>query len=405
MDKFRTMSKRNRSLIFTGLGIGAILVFALIFTISNANKPPDPTPTPAPTLAPTTTSEPAAVKLLVAGGDIFVPMAHDYVLENYNLDISTKRVSTFRIKDDPGLGTEIQCVWPGSESAFNDIRDSRSGLVLASEKVFSTYNVLMTRADEHLPWFINAGLVSQEEDGRYTFDKMYELLQAALSDKTWVELFTEQGLEVTESDIAAHPWMSLQVNIATSAPEVSSGGQSAYFLFGAYLAAGSNQVSHVLTLDELERVMPDLKKLWDEQPLQDPSSPSSFRKWVAESYSVPVVLSSESLFSTWLEDLSEDRKHDGDLIVGIYPPVTTKTDHVLAAVHPDCVALVNAFRNDPTLHEMGWDEGGMRTAAAGLNDKPGKTDVSWISANALSLGEPKKEVFDYFISIIRLPSN
>lgn len=405
MDKFRTMSKRSRSLIFTGLGILAILAFALIYTISIANKPPDPTPTPAPTLAPTATPEPAAVKLLIAGGDIFVPMAHDYVLETYKLDIATKRVSTFRIKEEPGLGTEIHCVWPGSESAFNDIRDSRSGLVLASEKVFSTYNVFMTRADEHLPWLMNAGLVSQEADGRYTFDKMYELLQAALSDRTWAELFTEQGLKVSESDIAAHPWMSLQVNVATSAPEVSSGGQSAYFLFGTYLAAEGNQVSHVLTLDELEAVMPDLKKLWDEQPLQDPSSPSSFRKWVAESYSVPVVMSSESLYLTWLSGLPENRKKDGDLIVGIYPPTTSKTDHVLAAVHPDCIPLVNAFRNDPMLHQMGWNNGGMRTAAAGLNDKPGSSNVPWISANALSLGEPKKEVFDHFISVIRLPSN
>jgi len=403
---FRTMPKRNRALLGLGLLVLAILAFAGIYSYSAANRPPEPTPTPVPTLAPTATPEPAATKLLVAGGDIFVPMSHDHVLRTANLDIATKRISTFEIKNDPGLGTEIQCVWPGTESAFNDFRATHPTMVLTSEKVFSTYNMLMTRADEHLPWFIQAGLAHQESDGRYVFDKMYETLQAAINDRKWAELFIEQGLEVTNDDIAAHPWMNLQVNIATSAPERSSGGQSGYFTFAAYLAAGGNEVNHVVTLEEIESVMPQLKKLWDEQSLQDTSSPSFFRKWVAESYSTPLGFSSESLFLGWYNALpQEKRETDGSLIVGMYPPVTTKTDHILAAIHPDCVPLVELFRNDTELHRLGWEVGGMRTAAGGISDKPGNTDVSWISANALSIGEPKREVFEYFTSIIRTPSN
>jgi hypothetical protein len=372
--------QRNRVLLAVGLLLAAAVVFTVALSLANASRP-----VPTPTIVPTATQEPATLTTCL-GGQVFLRDAgvKQHLLESYNIQAEYVAVGSFEMKDADL--NDIDCIWPGSRSAYEYFVANRPGLVRKHDVIFRTYAVIFTRADLYLEALLRSGLV-YEKDGAYLM-KMYPVLTAMNERRTWADI----GL----------PEIAGRVNIRYSAPEKSSGGLQHVFMLANYLVPGGEEGGLVIAIEDLGPILPQLVANWEMQPRQVESSPEWFAAYVYESGSIPLAASSESLYLGWLNALpSARRETDGDLIVGIYPEWTVSTDHVLAGLTPEGDRLVEIFQTDAYLQELGWDNYGMRTAAGGIAARPGDTDVTWLMANPLSVGEPKQDVFEAVKAVIK----
>ncbi|NTU50384.1 MAG: hypothetical protein HGA87_05825 [Desulfobulbaceae bacterium] len=141
----------------------------------------------------------------------------------------------------------------------------------------------------------------------------------------------------------------------------------------------------------MDVLLPKLQKLWIAAGNQADSSPENFDEFVTKGY--PWVISSESLFIGWLNKLpAEQQKQVLDQVVGVYPEYTMSTDHILVALTPTGQKLLDAFRTDTRLQQIGWDKYGMRLGIGGIGAKPGDTSIPWILAKPLIIPDPKEDV-------------
>jgi hypothetical protein len=371
--------------------VAMVVVFVVRNQMKNAPKPPTPTSTVTPVPIPATaTLLPPPTQLTCAGGDIFFPMAKEKLLKEHNLEVSIVKVSTFAVKNYEGL-EELDCFWPGSETAYLDFDAAHHGMIVDHETIFRTFAMLFTRKDIFLPAFLKYEVV-YELDGRYLM-RMSPVISAMNEHKTWAELFQSQAEELGITFVE-EPWMRLKVNMQYSAPEDSSGGLQTLFLMANYMVPGGEEGGQVVAKEDLNNILPLLVDNWNSQPLQDKRSPDWFNTYLGKSGSIPLGASSESLYIGWYNALPAESKESANLIVGIYPEWTVSTDHVLIALSPEGKKLVDVFRDDVELQQLAWSQFGMRTAVGGIGAKPGDITVSWIAADPLSVGEPKLDVFE-----------
>lgn len=358
------------------IGIGVLLVAAifLVVTFSFAGRAKPAPPTPTPTEAPVTT-------VTCLGGQIFLRNANvkQRLLDTYNIEVKSVDSGSFEMATADLTG--VDCVWPGSYAAYDFFIGSHPELKVKSDTIFRTYLQIYTWRTpdkDYLAALIKTGVV-YEKDGAY-FMKMAPVIAAMNEEKTWADI-----------GVSGIPGL---VNFRYSAPERSAGGLSWLLLLANYQAPEGQEGGRVIRIDQLDPVLPNLVRNWENQPRQITSSPEAFEDFVFSGPGVPMVASSESLYLGWRKNLPESRKSDADLIVGIYPEWTISTDHVLVGITDAGKRLVEIFQTDTALQELGWTEYGMRTAAGGIAAKPGNTDVTWIVANPQWVSEPKKEVIE-----------
>ena len=371
---------RNRVIAAIALLFAAALVFMMVLSAASRSRPvPTPTVVPAPTKAP-------PIVTTCLGGQVFLRDAgvKQHLLDTYNIQAEYVAVGSFEMKDADLTG--VNCIWPGSRSAFEYFDNALPGLVQKHDVIFRTYGVIFTRTDLFLEPLLDSGIV-YKKGGAYLM-RMEPIIEAMNGKKTWAEI----GI----------PEIPGRVNIRYSAPERSSGGLQHVFMLANYQMPGGEEGGEVVNIEELSSILPKLVLNWTMQPRQVESSPEWFAAYVYESGSIPLAASSESLYLGWLNALPESRREsDGNLIVGIYPEWTVSTDHVLAGLDEQGNRLVEIFQTDAYLQQLGWDNYGMRTAAGGIAAKPGDTDITWLLANPLSVGEPKQDVFEAVKGVIR----
>lgn len=365
------MKPRTRNLLIGG-GITLVVLLALVLLPSvfrGPEKPPEPTPVP---------TRPPATVVNCLGGQIFLNVSADYLLskEDINLQVEYEAVGSFEAKNRDL--TDVDCVWLGSASAMDDFMRTHPGKVNDRETVFRTFETIFTRRDKYLQPLLDSGLVYGNDEEGY-FIKMFPIVQAMNERKTWAEI----GL----------PELPGLVNIGYSAPERSSGGLQHLFLLGNYMMPGGENGDIVLDEENLEEILPYLQQNWEVQSRQDTASPEWFDTYVIKSASIPLAASSESLYIGWLNNLPEEYREDGELIVPLYPETTVSTDHVLAGLTPEGVRLVEAFRKDAYLQQLGWDTYGMRTGVGGISAIPGNSTAPGIIADPIAVGEPREAVF------------
>ncbi len=376
------MDKTTRMLI----GGGLLFLFLLVLGVGKVvkdNRPPEPTA--IPTKAP-------AQSLTCLGGDIFLNVSRQYLLDTYNVNVEIKKVDTFKmaeyVNEHPG---EVDCVWPGSITAYNAFVADSQTKPLDSQVVFRTFATIFTRKDLFLDDLLRYGVVYQR-DGGYALRVEVELA-AMRAHQTWAQLFQQQAA-VLGVEYVSKPWHQMPVNIYYTDPNASSGGLQNLYMIANYLMPGYEHGGAVVDVANIDAMLPYLTENYASQPMQDRRSPDWFNTYVAKSGTYVLAASSESLFLGWYNGLPTDRQGtDGNLIVGIYPEWTVSTDHTLAALTEGGRILVGAFRNDPYLQELGWTKYGMRTATAGIGAKPGDTDVPWIAADPLAVAEPAYDVY------------
>lgn len=358
------------------IAIGIILVAAVILVVMlNVSEKTRPEPTP------TATVEAPPTVITCIGGQVFLRNKNviNRLREEYNIEVKAVDSGSFEMATADLTG--IDCAWPGSASAAAYFLEKHPELKVKYDTVFRTYLQLFTwrtPGHDYLDALMKAGLV-YEKDGAYLMRMQPEIIGAMNAQQTWAEI-----------GVSELPGL---VNIKYSAPERSAGGLSYLLMLADYQVQGGENGGHVVRGDQIEEILPKLILNWDNQPRQVTSSPGAFTDFIFSGYGVPMYASSESLFLGWRNSLPADRKSEADQIVGIYPEWTVSTDHVLIAWTDSGKQLLSIFQTDPILQQYGWDDNGMRTAAGGINAKPGNTDVTWFLSSPQFMGEPKQDVF------------
>lgn len=386
---------KTKQILIIGAVLLALFGIIALGARAKANRPVPPTPTAQPT------PKPPAQSVTCGGGDIFIPAAHDYLLQTYNIDVQSKKVDTFGFADyvteHPG---ELDCIWPGSVSAYQlFLNDPRTkGMVLDSTVPFRTFAMVVTRADLYLPTYLKYGLVTKQDDGAYIFH-MGILINATKENTpdhqvTWAGLFQRQAalMGITfDEDLQArkNKWMNEPALLGITDPTASSGGMATFLMTMNY-AIGDG--STIIQENDLPTLLPIAIQNFRDHGAMEKRSPDLLPSYIQKP--TPGIISSESLYISWYMSLSADRQQtDGQLIVGMYPDYTVATDHTLAALTDKGRILVNAFKNDPNLAQFGWSKG-MRTLAGGIAQKPGSVNLSTIEADPVFVNEPSFPVFD-----------
>lgn len=370
----RTLS-RNQLII--GFILGAILLIGVIVLIGTANQSREEHLANLPTPTPTATPIPQVVDCRVLGGQIYLndPEVIQILENDYKLRCRAESMGSFQMVAAETSYEGVDAVWTGSKAAYELLLQNHPGSEKDHDTVFITFLMNFTWKS-YLEQSIAAGLV-QQEGSAYTMD-LSPIAQAILTDKTWADL--------------GAPGIPGYVNFRYSAPESSGGGLSSLYLLGAYLTPRTEgSPPRPIRIEDLTVMLPQLKRLWLAAGQQADSSPENFDEFVTKGY--PWVISSESLFIGWLTKLPvEQQARVLELVVGVYPEYTMSTDHILVALTPAGQKLLDAFRNDPRLHQIGWDKYGMRLGIGGLGAKPGDTTLPWILPNPRVIPDPKEDV-------------
>jgi len=370
------MSRNRLIIIFVLLAVLMAVLIAVISLVSRATREYQAN---LPTVTPSVTPIPEMVSLHCLGGQIYLndPEIQRILREEYRLDVTVEAMGSFQMVAPATDYSGVDCVWTGSIAAYEALGVNHPGVEVAHETVFITFLMNFTW-DNYLQPAIEAGIVKQQGNA-YVMD-MEPVIRGMLEEKTWAEL----GI----------PEIPSYVNMRFSAPESSGGGLSSLALMGAYLTPRQEDAPARPMRDaDMEELLPQLAHIWEVTGQQSDSSPENFDEFRTKGW--PWVISSESLFLGYLKSLSpEQQQQVTDHIIGVYPEYTMSTDHVLVCISQPCLKLLNAFRDDVRLQQIGWDNYGMRLGVGGVGATPGDTDIPWILPNPQFIPDPKQSVMD-----------
>jgi hypothetical protein len=365
------MSRKQLMLVF---GLSAVLLVAVIIVIGSAVSSTReyranlPTATPPP---------PEVVDCRVLGGQIYL-IDQDVIQileEEYQLRCKAEYMGSFQMVAPETSYAGVDAVWTGSVAAYNEMKVNHPRAELDSDNIFVTFLMNFTWKS-HLESSLQAGFVSKS-DSAYVMD-MQPLVEGILRDQTW-------------ADVGA-PGIPGYINFRFSAPESSGGGLSSLYLLGAYITPRNpGAPPRPLRATDMDTMLPQLRYIWEAAGKQSGASPDNFDEFVTKGY--PWVISSESLFIGWFNTLSaREQEQVLNNIVGVYPEPTMSTDHRLVALTPVGQKLLDAFRHDTRLQEIGWNKYGMRLGIGGIGAKPGDTPLPWILSNPNVIPDPKDDV-------------
>lgn len=369
----------NKNLLYVAVGLVILIVLFLIVVVAPAQVRANE-PTPTPTLVPPTET-PTKVPLAVVksmGGDIFTNSAADLLASQYGIsvDVNTS-IATFDMKNQDL--SKYDCIFPGSENAFNEFVAAHAELsaTLRSVKAFWTYGVIVTRRDLYYPYFEKYGISYKNDAGQYVI--RYGIIVSAMERKlTYGQMFKEQAekLSVEYAEDSTKQFLSWPVNVGHTNPLKSGGGAELVTLNLDYAReSGAGTISAAEITPDLYAFVKDNLKA---QHLQDTSSPTWFNTWKDKSRSYPLGATSESLVIGWYNSLTD--KSEADKIVMMYPETTVSTTHIVACWTQPGYKLVQAFKENKDIQLIGANKNGMHTKALAIGQKPGNTDMPGVAS-------------------------
>lgn len=371
----------NRNRLIALFGVILLVLVLLVWGLSAASKSraeyEASLPTPTPTRAP-------AEHVQVKGGQIFLndDEVKAILLDRYGLEVTSEYMGSFDMVA-PGVDyTGVDALWPGSAAAYADFGVNHPGLEKDHATVFRTLLMPFLRT-QYLDEALRSGIV--KKDGKSYVMDLENVVCGMLVEATW-------------GDLGA-PGIPGYVKLGGSAPESSGGGRETLLLQAGYITTG--KLPRDVRINDLDApvecngepfdmTMRDaLAKIWEVNGQQADSSPENWTDFVQIPY--PWSISSESLFIGGYNKAA-DKEAFLKQFVGVYPTYTLSTDHVLVALTPNGLKLLDAFRTDADLQRIGWEKYGMRIGIEGVGQTPGGTDISWFKEITPVMNESRPEV-------------
>jgi hypothetical protein len=267
--------------------------------------------------------------------------------DGYGVRVDPRRVGSLEMARSPSAGADF--IWPAHETAADLFR--ALGRHPAGEaNIFSTPIVVLSwtpvvRALEA------QGYVARQ-DGTYYLLKLDALLADVRRSRPWAEL----GL----------PQLFGPVSVISTHPAQSNSGM----MFAA-LAATVMNGGRTPTPDDMDRIGPDLRAMFERLGRMEDSSGKIFQQFLSQGMGAfPLMVAYENQLIEYYEAAPEaERQVIADRVRVLYPVPTTWASHPLLALNDNGRRLIEALQ-DPEIRRIAWTRHGFRRPGAPIAERP-----------------------------------
>lgn len=265
--------------------------------------------------------------------------------EKYGLSVEFDRRGSIEMaqQDTP---PDTDFLWPSSQVALDIYKESKRPLVQA-DIVFNSPIVIYSWATV-TDALIKVGVVRQEKDAYFIVD-FPKLIQLINSGKQWKDL----GL----------PQLYGRIVLYSTDPTKSNSGN----MFSGLLANVLNNGA-VATDDALPKVLPTVKRFFDEQGYMESSSDVIFTQFLNKGMGdKPLIIGYEAQLIEYSIENAQALAQRKEAVRILYPKPTVWSSHPLIALNDKGKKLIEALQ-DKDIQRLAWEKHGFRSATGANND-------------------------------------
>lgn len=340
--------------------IALLLVIAGIFAYSlfRGNKP-----------------EPVDITGLLGGEKIGLfenPKFQEYLKNEYNLTMDYRKAGSFEmVKGDL---TNQDYLFPSSQLALELFKEE--GQKARQDEIIFNTPIVLYSYKPVVESLTKAGLVTEREGVHYV--DMEALSKLILENKTWSEI----GLQGQYGEIL----------VDTTDPAASNSGN----MFLGLLANAMNG-NKMVTKQEAEKLLPDLRKIYQSIGYMNTSSADLFNQFLTLGVgSYPLVAGYESQLLEFSVQEPDTYERVKDNLFILYPEPTVWSSHVFIALNDQTEVAIDALM-DEKVQDLAWTEHGYRTIVSGSANQD-QFKVSGLAGEVTQIMQmPPYEVMTYLV--------
>jgi len=256
------------------------------------------------------------------------------LLERYNLAVNPiKKGGVEMVTTEPLTG--IDFIWPASQVEVDMYEQAGKPKVaveafFASPMVFYTWNKVLDGMQEHQYAFTDQGVV---------YVHTAKLFQAIVDKKSWNEL----GLPLTGA-----------IKVSFSDPTKANSGLQYLILAGTVLSGSE-------ILEDVPKVLPQLKQMVRQQGLMTSSTGDIFKNYLQQGVgSMPIVAGYENQLIEFFIANPESASAIQQSLRVAYPQPTLWSTHPIIAVTENGKKLIKALQ-DKEIQQLAWKAHGLRS--------------------------------------------
>lgn len=254
-------------------------------------------------------------------------------------------------------------LWPSSQTAL-ELYKQEVGKPVRSDTIFNTPIVIYTWkpvADA----LKKQGAVS-EKDGIYTAD-LGKLVKLVEDGTSWSSI----GMDDLYGSIT----------VASTDPVKSNSGNMFAGLLANTLCGG------VATEDNVDPVLPEIKKIFEKSGYMESSSADIFSKFLKMGMgSEPLCVGYESQLLEFAAENPDTFRQIKDQVVMLYPVPTVWSSHVMIALDDKASGAIDALE-DKDIQKLAWEKHGFRTGVAGAGGDMAAFDGIGIEETVTKVGQ------------------
>lgn len=287
------------------------------------------------------------------------PRVKAILKDKYGLTIDYTREGSIEMVTD-SVKPDIDFLWPSSQVALEIFKNNQPSHLVQSELVFNSPIVIYSW-DIVVKALAAQGILKTQDSVTYITD-MDKLIHWELSGKSWPDI----GL----------PELYGKINITTTDPAKSNSGNLYAGLMANLLTPDGVNVP-----DSIDRILPDLERLFIRQGYMQNSSGFLFEQFLQTGVGqYPLIAGYENQIVEFSLQHPDFWPKVRDKIRILYPVPTVWSEHPVLILDKKALPLLDALK-DPEIQRIAWEQHGFRTGLIGVQNDPGVIKVSGLARN------------------------
>ncbi len=249
------------------------------------------------------------------------------------------------------------CLWPSNQIAVELARQRPGQSVLSDQNIFNS-PIVFYAWDQVAQALIDAGIAEDRGNAIYVV-YVDQLIDMILAGKRWKE---DLGVNVYGP-----------VKVFSTDPRKSNSGNMWSGLLATVINGG-----RVVTADDLDRVLPEVRDYFQSMGHMEHSSGDIFENFLSQGMGArPIIVGYENQLAEFVlahPDRADDIR---DRIRVLYPEPTVFSSHPLISLTPACKRLEEAL-TDPEVQDIAWRQHGFRSGLIGVQNDPSVLEITGI---------------------------
>ena len=297
----------------------------------------------------------------------------EYIEKKYGLTLKYQKAGSYEMINMPHEG--MNYLFPASQNAL-EVYQRQTDTTPKNDIIYNTPIVLYS--EKIIVDALEEKEVVFEEEGVYYVD-MAKLVKLMIDGTKWTDL----GLKRINKSIVIH----------STEPGTSNSGTML-----AALVANTLNDGKVVSLEDVDKILPDMKKIYEKFGFMETSSSDMFNQFLSKGAgSYPLVAGYENQLLDFAVANPGKWENMKDNIVILYPTPTLWSTHVYIALDEIGQRGMEAFLDDK-VQELSWSKHGFRTGANAAQTTD-QFNVNGVAPSILSVAEiPSDAVMDELIS-------